>query len=94
MSEEKEIIISDYFIEVVDEGGGTVDYKVLPNTERLLVDKIFTQNQYIDRLQQENEVLKDTLRLARDIADIIANANCYPVKEAKNIIKEINEVLK
>lgn len=52
------IDVSEYFIEVVDEGGGTIDYKILPNSERLLVKKIFEQNQQYKRLQEENEDLK------------------------------------
>lgn len=52
------IDVSEYFIEVVDEGGSTIDYKILPNIERLLVEKIFEQNQQLKRLQEENEGLK------------------------------------
>lgn len=62
-NEEKELIIngidvSKYFIEIVDEGGSTINYKILPNFERLLVEKIFEQNQQLARLQEENEGLK------------------------------------
>lgn len=52
------IDVSEYFIEVVDEGGSTIDYKILPNIERLLVERIFEQNQQLARLQEENEGLK------------------------------------
>ena len=52
------IDVSEYFIEVVDEGGSTIDYKIFPNSERLLVEKIFEQNQQLKRLQEENEKLK------------------------------------
>lgn len=56
------IDVSEYFIEVVDEGGSTIDYKILPNIERLLVERIFEQNQQLARLQEENEELKDRLK--------------------------------
>ena len=52
------IDVSEYFIEVVDEGGSTINYKILPNFERLLVEKIFEQNQQLKCLQKENEGLK------------------------------------
>lgn len=52
------IDVSEYFIEVVDEGGSTIDYKILPNSERLLVEKIFEQNQQLKRLQEENKRLQ------------------------------------
>lgn len=56
------IDVSKYFIDVVDEGGGKIDYKILPNSERLLVEKIFEQNQQLARLQEENEELKEILK--------------------------------
>ena len=52
------INVSEYFIDVVDEGGSTIDYKILPNSERLLVEKIFEQNQQLKRLQEENKRLQ------------------------------------
>lgn len=52
------IDVSKYFIEVVDEGGSTINYKILPNLDRLLVERIFEQNQQLKRLQEENEGLK------------------------------------
>lgn len=52
------IDVSKYFIEIVDEGGSTINYKILPNFDRLLVERIFEQNQQLKRLQKENEGLK------------------------------------
>lgn len=61
-----------------------------------------------ERLKAENEQLnkmtgifsarlcekyRTTLQEIREIADIIANANCNYVIEAVNIIKKINEVI-
>lgn len=55
------IDVSKYFIEVVDEGGSTIDYKILPNSERLLVEKIFEQNQQLKRMQQELDIKEKML---------------------------------
>lgn len=52
------IDVSEYFIDVVDEGGSTIDYKIFPNSERLLVEKIFEQNQQLKCLQEENKRLQ------------------------------------
>lgn len=56
------IDVSKYFIYVVDEGGSTINYKILPNIERLLVERIFEQNQQLKHLQEENEKLKANKR--------------------------------
>lgn len=72
INKEKEKIIdgidvSEYFIDVVDEGGGTIDYKILPNSERLLVEKIFEQNQQLERLQEENaELYEKNVQLQKE----------------------------
>jgi predicted nuclease with TOPRIM domain len=73
-----------------------------------LIDQNFKISQKYTELEQENERLKfqldnaplgvlDTYKKAlqeiREIADIIANANCYPVKEAQKIIDKINSVI-
>lgn len=55
------IDVSKYFIEVVDEGGSTINYKILPNIERLLVERIFEQNQQLKRLQQELDIKEKML---------------------------------
>lgn len=76
------IDVSKYFIDVVDEGGSTIDYKILPNTERLLVEKIFEQNQQLKRLQEENKELKDrntNLRL---------NLATYDLPEIKKVLTD------
>lgn len=73
------IDVSKYFIEVVDEGGSTINYKILPNFERLLVEKIFEQNQQLARLQEENEGLK--------------SLNDFNVQKIE-VLKEENEELK
>ena len=63
------IDVSEYFIEVVDEGGSTIDYKIFPNSERLLVEKIFEQNQQLARLQEENKELYKALEEIRKEAN-------------------------
>lgn len=66
--------VSEYFIEVVDEGGSTIDYKILPNSERLLVEKIFEQNQQLKNLQEENEELKNKIEIMEQKQEDIAEA--------------------
>jgi len=76
------IDVSEYFIDVVDEGGSTIDYKILPNSERLLVEKIFEQNQQLKHLQEENKELKDrntNLRL---------NLATYDLPEIKKVLTD------
>ena len=63
------IDISKYFIEVVDEGGSTINYKILPNFERLLVERIFEQNQQLKHLQEENKELYKALEEIRKEAN-------------------------
>ena len=67
------IDVSKYFIEVVDEGGSTIDYKIFPNSERLLVEKIFEQNQQLARLQKENNILKQTIKNKNFVAIVEEN---------------------
>ena len=67
------IDISKYFIEVVDEGGSTINYKILPNFERLLVERIFEQNQQLKRLQEENNVLKQAIKNKNFVAIVEEN---------------------
>lgn len=76
------IDVSEYFIEVVDEGGSTIDYKILPNSERLLVEKIFEQNQQLARLQEKNEELKDRN------ANLRLNLATYDLPEIKKVLTD------
>lgn len=90
------IDVSEYFIEVVDEGGSTIDYKILPNSERLLVEKIFEQNQQFKHLQEENEELKkrcedwasDSIKLQAQI-----DSKDYQLNKYKEILKDIREII-
>lgn len=56
-----------YFLEVVDEGGGTVGYRVL-HPERLLRD-IIKQNKQLARKTQECEELKEELTTYKKLLD-------------------------
>lgn len=67
--------------------------------ERLKEENEKTEETAISLLNIQNElakscvIYKQTLQEIREIADIIANANCNYVIEAGNIIKKINEVI-
>lgn len=76
------IDVSEYFIDVVDEGGSTIDYKILPNSERLLVEKIFEQNQQLKRLQEENKELKNRN------ANLRLNLATYDLPEVKKVLTD------
>lgn len=67
------IDVSEYFIEVVDEGGSTIDYKIFPNSDRLLVEKIFEQNQQLAHLQEENNILKQAIKNKNFVAIVKEN---------------------
>ena len=82
------IDVSEYFIDVIDEGGSTIDYKILPNTERLLVEKIFEQNQQLKRLQRENEELKK-----RQITKNGFICDCEQNAKYKQALEEIRDIL-
>jgi hypothetical protein len=84
------IDVSEYFIEVVDEGGSTINYKILPNFERLLVEKIFEQNQQLARLQKENEGLKKAYSKLNDMC----NDNCDFTNKLEQALEEIREIAK
>ena len=91
------IDVSEYFIDVVDEGGSTIDYKILPNSERLLVEKIFEQNQQLKRLQEENEELKEKIKSEKYIKEnALQEATKYSMKcgEFRQALEEIKEIAK
>lgn len=82
----KEQIIIDtnkYFVELIDEGGGTVDYTVM-FPERLLIE-IIKQNKQLARKMQECEELKRKVELMMDCPDC-------KVDEYKKALEEIKEV--
>lgn len=94
------IDVSKYFIEVVDEGGSTINYKILPNFERLLVEKIFEQNQQLARLQEENEELK---KLKKYYKGFVANCRycdewymdkCNYIKKENKYKQALEEIRK
>lgn len=89
------IDVSEYFIDVVDEGGSTIDYEILPNSKRLLVEKIFEQNQQLKRLQEENNKLrKRQITKNGFICDCEQNANYkQALEEIREIINEQNSPL-
>lgn len=86
------IDVSEYFIEVVDEGGSTIDYKILPNSERLLVEKIFEQNQQLKRLQEENEGLKSLNDFNVQKIEVLQEENEKLYKALEEIRKKITPV--
>lgn len=93
------IDVSEYFIDVVDEGGSTIDYKILPNSERLLAEKIFEQNQQLKRLQEENEKLKENQccpETCEYIAtEIIRYTNvCEVNSKYKQALEKIRDIVK
>ena len=98
------IDVSEYFIEVVDEGGSTIDYKILPNSERLLVEKIFEQNQQLKRLQQELDIKEkmldkfmigsgETLEKLQKENEGLKSLNDFNVQKIE-VLQEENEELK
>lgn len=97
------IDVSKYFIEVVDEGGSTINYKILPNIEILLVERIFEQNQQLKHLQEENEEQKEQIKQLEDFVksdgeiDHINHEYTYKLQkvlqEVKSIVKGIRSYL-
>ena len=93
------IDVSGYFIDVVDEGGSTIDYKILPNSERLLVEKIFEQNQQLKRLQEKNEEQKEQIKQLEDFVksdgeiDNINHEYTYKLQKENEELKKKNKEL-
>lgn len=82
----KNIIVKDYFIEVIDESRSTVDYKPVQHNVKELVSKIYTQNSYIDAMEKK----------LKAIQDIITNYNlneetgCYNCMYYEDMDPEVN----
>lgn len=96
MDKDKEQIIIDtnkYFVELIDEGGGTVDYTVM-FPERLLIE-IIKQNKQLARKTQECEELEE--RLERTEEDLKYQcADCMNIKSDlyRKALEEIEEIVK
>ena len=88
------IDVSEYFIDVVDEGGSTINYKLLPNSERLLVEKIFEQNQQLKRLQEENEKLKEENEQLKKPFLVMPKVNqlAVPIDKYEKLYKALEEI--
>ena len=90
------IDVSEYFIDVVDESGGTVDYKILPNVERLLVEKIFEQNQQLKRLQEENirlKKIKDDFFKQAEISHQAVQDKNKIIEKLETVIQETRNII-